>query len=262
MRTDTYTSDSAALQQPMEVRRYTADSLLLSGRSSVAPMPQPLLAFPSLSGRVWDFEGYGMVEAIRSFIEEGRVTLYAADGVDWQSWAAADKTPEERAARHRQYNDYLVDELLPMIREQTRRDTLWATGCSGGAFHSTSLWVRHPELVDGVIALSGVYQLRRFVGDYDAHTILPEVLAASPLDRLPREVDEARMARYRRSKLAFCVGQGAWEDDMLADTRAMEALFIEKAIPGFFDYWGHDVNHDWPWWQKMLPYLLGRLLGD
>jgi esterase/lipase superfamily enzyme len=25
------------------------------------------------------------------------------------------------------------------------------------------------------------------------------------------------------------------------------------------DYWGPDVNHDWPWWRRMLPYYLDRL---
>jgi len=28
--------------------------------------------------------------------------------------------------------------------------------------------------------------------------------------------------------------------------------------PGF-DYWGPDVDHDWPWWRRMLPYALERL---
>ena len=24
----------------------------------------------------------------------------------------------------------------------------------------------------------------------------------------------------------------------------------------WFDYWGYDVNHDWPWWRIQLPYFL------
>ena len=27
------------------------------------------------------------------------------------------------------------------------------------------------------------------------------------------------------------------------------------------DVWGHDVNHDWVWWRRMLPYYLGELTG-
>lgn len=27
----------------------------------------------------------------------------------------------------------------------------------------------------------------------------------------------------------------------------------------WLDMWGHDVDHDWPWWRKMLPYYLESL---
>jgi esterase/lipase superfamily enzyme len=52
---------------------------------------------------------------------------------------------------------------------------------------------------------------------------------------------------------------GAWEDDMLADTRAMRDVLAAKGIPAIGDEWGDDVNHDWPWWRKMLPHYLDRL---
>ena len=248
MKTDLRLPFSPALGHDMEHRRYTADAGVAG---------QPLLAFPSMNGRVGDWEGFGMVEAIRHLIDAGRVTLYVTDGIDWQSWTAGDKGPGERALRHAEFDRYLVEELLPLIRAETGRETVWAAGCSMGAFHSTSLLVRHPELVDGLIAMSGVYQPRRFIGEYSD----PAVLAASPLDRLPGETDPARLELYRRARIVLCVGQGAWEDDMVVDTRAMEALLAEKEIPAFVDYWGHDVNHDWPWWQKMLPYHLERLLA-
>jgi len=250
MRTDTRLSFSPALGHDLEHRRYSADA-------GVADAAQPILAFPSMNGRVWDWENFGMVESIRHLIDAGRVTLYVTDGIDWQSWTAEEKPPAERAKRHNDFDRYLVDELLPLMRTETGRATVWASGCSMGGFHSSSLFVRHPELVDGLIAMSGVYQLRRFIGEY----LDPAVVAASPLDNLSAVPDPARLALYRRARIALCVGQGAWEDEMVEDTRAMEALLGSLQVSAFVDYWGHDVNHDWPWWQKMLPYHLERLLG-
>jgi esterase/lipase superfamily enzyme len=46
---------------------------------------------------------------------------------------------------------------------------------------------------------------------------------------------------------------------MVADTRALKHILEQKDIPHWIDFWGGDVNHDWPWWQKMLPYFLGKL---
>jgi esterase/lipase superfamily enzyme len=81
----------------------------------------------------------------------------------------------------------------------------------------------------------------------------------SPLQYLPGLEDPWYLERLRRAAIAFVVGQGAWEDGMLADTRAMEAILSAKGIPAIVDYWGHDVNHDWPWWRQMLPHYLERL---
>jgi esterase/lipase superfamily enzyme len=55
------------------------------------------------------------------------------------------------------------------------------------------------------------------------------------------------------------VGQGAWEDEAIEDTRHLEYLFREKSVPAWIDYWGPDVNHDWPWWYRQMNYFLDKL---
>jgi esterase/lipase superfamily enzyme len=47
---------------------------------------------------------------------------------------------------------------------------------------------------------------------------------------------------------------------MLEETRQLEALLRAKAIPAWVDYWGQDVNHDWPWWRKQIVYFLDNIL--
>jgi esterase/lipase superfamily enzyme len=34
-----------------------------------------------------------------------------------------------------------------------------------------------------------------------------------------------------------------------------------KAIPCQLELWGHDVDHDWPWWRRMLDHYLGQFTG-
>jgi esterase/lipase superfamily enzyme len=239
---------SIALGHDMEYRIYRPDSGVAG---------QPVVAFPSMNGRVWDWEGWGMIEAIAPLIEAGRVTLYAADGIDWQSWTNAEAPVEQRALRHDAYDRYLIEDLLPVVRAEAGRDTVWAIGCSMGAYHATNLFFRHPDLVDAVIAISGVFQPSRWIGEY----VDEAVVRNSPLYALPRLDESASLERYRHARLVFCVGQGAWEDEMVADARALEKVLAAKEIPATFDYWGHDVNHDWPWWRRMLSHHLERLLG-
>ncbi len=215
----------------------------------------PVLVFPSQDGRFTDFAGFGMVEACRPLLDAGRLRLVALDGIDWQSWTNAAVPPAERARRHLDYDRYVMDEVVPFVRQATGAATAWVTGCSMGAFHAANFFFRRPDVFDGVVGLSGLYSARGFVGDYcdDA------VYFNSPLHYLPHLSDPRYLDRYRHSRITFGVGQGAWEEDCVADTRALQAVLEAKGVPAWFDYWGRDVAHDWPWWRKMLPYFLEKM---
>jgi len=132
---------------------------------------------------------------------------------------------------------------------------LLTTGCSMGGYHAGNFFFRHPSLFDAVIALSGIFQLTMFIGDYMDETVYYN----SPLNFVPNLTDPERLMLIRRSRIIICTGQGAWEEPMIADARAMEQILAEKAVPAWVDLWGYDVNHDWPWWRKQLPLFLDYL---
>ncbi len=52
-------------------------------------------------------------------------------------------------------------------------------------------------------------------------------------------------------------GQGAYESP--SSSQAFADLLGSREIPHTLDFWGHDVNHDWPWWRRMLPHYLARV---
>jgi esterase/lipase superfamily enzyme len=81
----------------------------------------------------------------------------------------------------------------------------------------------------------------------------------TPLAYLPGLADPWYLDRYRNSRIVVCAGQGAWEEEMLADTLALKQILDDKQIWCWVDIWGHDVNHDWPWWRRQMPYFLHRL---
>jgi esterase/lipase superfamily enzyme len=215
---------------------------------------QPLLAFPSQDGHVGDFEGFGMIHACAPLIEAGRVRFFVVDGNDWESWTNLGVSAADRARRHLDYDRYVMEEVVPFARARSGRETLWTTGCSMGAFHAANFFFRRPDVFDGVIGISGLYDVSPFVGDF----CNDDVYFNSPLRYLERLEEPRYLERFRRASITFLAGQGAYEEDCLRDTRALERILVAKAVPAWFDYWGQDVNHDWPWWRKMLPYALER----
>ena len=71
--------------------------------------------------------------------------------------------------------------------------------------------------------------------------------------------DHPFIEEYNRHKAVVCVGRGAWE--MPESTEFLDRRFKELGINIGVDSWGYDVNHDWPWWYKQVPYFLPYLLG-
>jgi len=220
---------------------------------------KPVLVFPALCGRFYEFEDFGMIDSARWFIDEGRFQFFTVDSLDAQSWANWSAHPAERGRRHEDYDRYITHEIVPFIQERSGPETLLlATGCSMGGYHSTNFFFRHPDLFGSLISLSGLFQLSMFVGGY----VDDNVYFNSPLLYLPNLEDEWYLESYRRSHIVICAGQGAWEAEMMADVRAIRDTLEKKRIPAWVDLWGYDVNHDWPWWRKQLPYFLEKLISE
>lgn len=222
----------------------------------------PIMVFPCSRGRYFDYEGMGMIDAIAGFIDRGQIKLFCVDSVDDQSWYRFDLPPEDRNARHEAYDRYIVDEVVPFVRNHCGQPDVrvMANGCSMGAYHAVNFYLKHPDIFCGTIALSGLYRLDRAEFGLQAED-LAAVYYNSPLSYLPGLSDDGVLDRYRQGQMIVCAGQGAWEEDALDDTRFLESICRDKSIPAWFDYWGHDVNHDWPWWYRQMNHFLGHLYG-
>ncbi|MBI4926825.1 MAG: esterase family protein [Anaerolineae bacterium] len=217
---------------------------------------KPVLVFPAQAGRFFDFENFGMVGEVEWFINEGLISLYAVDSVDAQSWANFDAHPHDRAIRHESYDAYICQEVMPFIQSRHPQLKAVTTGCSMGGYHSANFFFRHPDLFDGVISLSGLFSLRFFIGEYMDEA----VYFNSPLDYLPNLQADWYIHQYRESNIIICVGQGAWEDEMRMEADMLRHTLDRLQVPAWVDYWGQDVNHDWPWWRRQFPYFISHLL--
>jgi esterase/lipase superfamily enzyme len=243
--------DSRHLGRPMEHKRYGH-----AGR--------PVIVFPTSRGRFYQFEDSGAVAALRKFIADGRIQLFTLDGMDGETFFGGGADPQARIGRHDAYFRYLKDEAFSEIVREARVSNGGrhlkpiVAGCSMGAFHAANFVFHFPELTSGLIALSGVYSTR----DFFVATLDGGIFYHSPLDYLAGLDDEGVLSRLRRNRMIVCVGQGRWEERMVVETRELDRLLKEKDIPAWFDYWGHDVDHDWPWWHKQLGYFMDRWLED
>lgn len=214
-----------------------------------------VLVFPSQDGRFYDYQDFDMVAVLSNHIEAGRIHLICLDSIDRETWSDSWGDEHYRISLHEKWFHYIVDELIPEIKKP--KETLIVTGCSMGGYHAANVFFRRPDLFDTLLALSGLYHAGFFFPNY----LDPLVYDNSPLDFLPNmPADHPYLKEYRKKDIVLCVGQGAWEDELLESTRRMDALLKAKEIPAWVDYWGHDVSHDWVWWRKQIVYFMDKLL--
>jgi len=159
-------------------------------------------------------------------------------------------------SRHEAYDKYIINEVIPLIHNiNQNKDKVFTMGCSLGAYHAVNFFLKHPDVFDGVFAMSGLYSLERPDLQLTSQD-MQYVYYNSPLSYLSSSNDNWFLDQYRKSTIAIACGQGRFEDDCLVDTRRLKEKFDNLQIPAIFDYWGHDIDHDWPSWLRQLPHLL------
>ena len=219
---------------------------------------KPVLAIPCQNGRFYDWEGFGMLETLDYYLNQGKIRLFTIDTIDSETISNTMGNPYDRIRLHERWYNYVVNEVVQMIHQiMGNEDRILTTGFSMGAYHAANFYFRRPDIFDRMIALSGLYDTSTMYGGYMDEVVYVNDPCASIAGMSP---DHPYIQMINNNKGVICVGQGAWEDLTGESTRRLDAVLKSKGINTWVDYWGYDVNHDWPWWKIQICYFLDRLL--
>jgi len=218
----------------------------------------PLLMFPTAAADYLEYERFLLIDAIKHHIEAGRVRAYSVNSVNCYSLLNQEASPWVKGELLTRYDRYVTDEVLPLISRDAGDEGArpLTTGASLGAFLAANTYFRHPDLFRGTIAMSGSYDITSYLRGYTDDNIYFN----NPVSYLSNLNDDYYLPILRRADAIYILsGQGAYEAP--DRSRRLSEVLMQKGIPHTLDLWGHDVNHDWPWWRKMLDYYLGRIYG-
>ncbi len=208
-----------------------------------------VLVFPTSMGRFFDWEDRAMTVAMGEHLDKGWIQMVCVDSVDMESWYNKQIPPAERAARHAQYDRYLLTEVLPFTAERNPNPFIITTGASFGAYHAMTFALRYPHLVGRVIGMSGYYDIKRWTGGYTDDNVYHN----NPIDFIGNEHEPARLEALRHIDAIIAIGQ---EDSALENNRQLSNVLWSRDIWHAFRVWD-GFAHDWPIWQQMLPLYIG-----
>ena len=212
----------------------------------------PMIAFPTTGGDEWEYERQGVIGAISGLIEAGRVKVFAVNTNHGDSFGNSRAHPRHRSWMQAQYDDYILHEVIPFIRSHCRTwdVPIWTTGASLGGYHAANTLLKHPDIVKRCYALSGVYDMTRFMsGDYDDNFYFN-----NPVDYLANLNDPWMLGQLATCDIHIATGTGPFEHS--GEAYRLSEILASRGVPHHLDDWGPLGGHDWPYWKhQMQEYL-------
>jgi len=227
---------SPTLQRDME--------LLLFGHAGA-----PVIVFPTSQGRFHDYEDRGMVGALHEHLEQGWIQLVCIDSIDGETWYAYHANPRDRLLRHIQYEQYILNEIVPAVRRQNDNPFWMTTGCSFGAYHAVNFALRHPGLIRRTIGLSGVYDVRHWLGGYSDD----DLYFNNPVDYTAHLQDPQQIQQLQRQDIIIVTGR---DDANFGSSEQLSANLWRAGVGNALRIWD-GWAHDWPYWHQMIRLYIG-----
>ncbi|MEJ0037302.1 MAG: alpha/beta hydrolase-fold protein [Gammaproteobacteria bacterium] len=188
----------------------------------------PLLLLPSAGADSEEVERFGMIEALRSPIEAGRLKVFSLDGLAAHPWLQAKAPPDECARAQRAWEALVSEEVLPQIRTDCRSDDveIFVAGPAFGACSALALACRYPDVFRGAIAMSMPFSM-------------------------PVQWPEGRqLTQLRQRFIEIATGEGPFERPV--HSRVMAQALSSRGVPNHLDVWGRKYAHAWATWRDMI----------
>jgi esterase/lipase superfamily enzyme len=208
----------------------------------------PLLAFPTTGGDEWEYERQGVIGAMAGAIDAGRVKVFCVNTNNGDSFGNDRAHPRHRSWMQVQYDQYIVHEVMPFVRSHCRSHDvgMWTMGASLGGYHAANTLLKHPDVVKRCFALSGVYDMKRFMGgDYDDNFYFN-----NPVDYCANLTDGWALHHLASCDIHLATGTGPWEHP--EEAYRLSRILAARGIGHHLDDWGHLGGHDWPYWRHQM----------
>lgn len=211
-----------------------------------------ILLVPTAAADYLEYERFLMMDVLAPYLDSGKCRVFSVNSINNESWLNNEMLPEHKAIRQNQFNNYIFDEVIPYIRTNTSAETMiYTCGASFGALHAMNLFLKRPDIINGCISMSGLYDLTEYTkGFWDE-----QVYFNSPMHYVPNLSDSWYLDRIKASHhIHIYTGSGNYEDP--DGSRHFSQVLWDKGIWHDLDVWGPDIHHDWPTWRSMLPFIL------
>lgn len=233
---------SPALEKDME--------LLVFGHSGAT-----ILFFPPRTGRFYEYEDWHLIETLEHKIEQGFLQVYCVDSIDEESFYNEYTFPDQKMARHLQYEQYILNEVLPLIHYKNPWSFMIAAGCSLGAYHAVNFAFKYPQYFNKVVGMSGRYDLTQKLNHYNdlLEGYWDETIYFNMPSQYIHNISEHDLLNaLSRLEIVLVVGR---DDPFYENNKLLSEELTYKGIHNHLFIWDGEA-HKAKYWRKMLDIYL------
>ena len=214
-----------------------------------------VLFFPPRMGRFYDYENWGIISVLAERIDRGELQLFCVDSIDCESLYNGWLHPEAKINRHLQYEQYIINEVLPLMRSRKSDNDFVSAGCSLGAYHAANIALKYPYFFNKLVCMSGRYDLTRpvqyFRDLFDGY-FNENIYFNMPRQYMANMHDEWLLSSIRRLDMLLAIGEA---DPFMDDNYEFSETLGWKGIRHQFYKW-QGYAHNPRNWRKMVQLYL------
>jgi len=223
--------------------------ILVFGRTGL-----PVVFFPTRSAHFYDLENWRVVDAMSAQINSGQIQVFCVDSVDGESFYSH-SPPYQKIIRHMEYERYILDEVIPFIKNRNSNPGLVAAGCSLGGYHAVNIVLKHPTLFTKVLGMSGRYDLTKplpFFADLFDGYFDENIYYNMPNHFVSQISDKTLLDDLRKVDITMVIGR---EDSFLHDNFRLSSSLSKIDIPHKLHVWEEEA-HKPRYWREMVKLYL------
>lgn len=205
----------------------------------------PIIGLPTRGANCHQWEEFGMVDSIAYQLENGFNRLFCVSAIDEESFMNKNASPGQRLVRQRQYESYLVEEVVPFVEDESRINFNIIAGIDLGGYHAITTALKHPEAFGKSIGMSGIYDIKYFLDGY----YNDDVYYNNPMDFVPNLNKRPLLDNIRNVDFRLVSYD---TDERKEDAQRMSHVLRMKFIEHELDIWGIDDQEEWKLWPEML----------
>ncbi|MCL5029957.1 MAG: esterase [Bacteroidetes bacterium] len=214
----------------------------------------PVIIFPTLNGTFYELKDNGIIESVSNLLDAGKIKIYCPQTIDYLIWNNFSIAPVDRAKSYVGYENVVLFDIIDFAKHETGGEKVALSGFGFGAYHALNTSFKHPDKVNHLICIDGLFDIKQFLENYYDDNCYFN----NPPDYLPGLKDDWYLNRIKSINIFLAAGES---DENLEQNKKISGLLNLKDVNHLLDIRPGTI-HDWQLRCDIFREYMNQIFGQ